>query len=68
MQDSSLIFLMRITFYCNSFRDLEFLLKDRKNFLTAKSWGKVIEAANKLCDLSLVTNVNVSGQKLNKTL
>lgn len=59
MQDSSLTFLTKITFFYNSSRDLEFLVKDRKKL----SNSKVIEAANKLCDLSLVTNVHVSDQK-----
>ena len=40
VQDSSLTILMKITFYCNSFRDLEFLLKDRKKLSNSKKSGE----------------------------
>ena len=65
MQDSSLIF-----FYESNVL-LQIVWRSRAsiegseagNFLRAKSREKVIEAANKLCDLSLATNVHISDQK-----
>jgi len=62
VQDSSLIFFFyeKVTFYCKPSGDLKLQRIGRK-FLTctAKSREKVIEAAKKLRDLSLVTNMHV---------
>ena len=61
VQDSSLIFFCEVTFYCKIYRAS--IEGSEETFLQPKSREKVIEAANKLCDLSLVTNVHVSDQR-----